>query len=192
MIPNTVVAPKQSELPPSRDLIAIGSTEPRKNQQFLLRVLRAAKDRGHSYSLTIAGDGETLAPLKELTTELGLADQVLFLGHVVNASTLIPAHRLLVHAALMESFGIIFLEALASGVPILAPAVGGIPEIFEDGVQGRFWRLDDVAGAAGILISIMENDGLRLRMSSAATQRYDERFEKNEVFSRLEGFLDNG
>jgi glycosyltransferase involved in cell wall biosynthesis len=57
-------------------------------------------------------------------------------------------HQLYVHAALMESFPMTLIEALSHGLPLLAPAVGGIPEIFLDGQQGYFWPLDDLEAVA--------------------------------------------
>lgn len=159
------------------DLIAIGTLEARKNQAFLLRVLAKANALGFRYTLTIVGDGPDQARLEALSSQLGLQEQVRFAGRQPHAATLIPRHRLLVHAALMENMPVALIEALAAGRPILAPAVGGIVEIFNDGVEGCFWPLDDVDAAAGLLIRVLSDSGAYQRMTQAALARYRLKFD---------------
>jgi glycosyltransferase involved in cell wall biosynthesis len=158
------------------DLIAIGTLEARKNQAFLLQVLARAKARGHLYTLTLVGDGPDRAMLVALAAQLGLREQVTFAGFLQKAARLIPRHRILVHAALMESQGISLIEALATGRPILAPAVGGIPEVFSHGVEGYFWPLDDIDAATGLLIETLTDTDTYRRFSQAALARYEEKF----------------
>lgn len=157
---------------PRADIISIGTLEPRKNQGYLLHVLAEAKRQGHRYRLTLAGDGPSRAEWEVLAAQLGIADQVDFLGYVSGASSLLPGHRVYVHAARMESFGIVLLEAMAIGLPVFAPAVGGIPEVFDDGVEGVAWPLDDAAACAARLIEVLEHAPAWERMSAAARQRY--------------------
>jgi len=154
------------------DLISIGTLEPRKNQIYLLQVLAEAKRLGYRYRLTLAGDGPSRLEWEGLAMRLGIADQVDFLGYVSEASRLLPGHRVYVHAAQMESFGIVLVEALSCALPVLAPAVGGIPEVFNDGIEGYAWPLNDVSRCAQKLISLLENDAHRRAMAHAARQRY--------------------
>ena len=114
--------------------------------------------------------------LEELATKLGLREQVTFAGYVQDASELIAGHRAFVHAARAENFGIVFLEAMQHGVPPLSGAVGGIPEIFDDGVEGRFWPLDDPRRASAILIEVLESESRHAAMSAAARRRYQRDF----------------
>jgi glycosyltransferase involved in cell wall biosynthesis len=111
-----------------------------------------------------------------LTDELAVSDQVRFLGHVPDAARLLASHRVFAHAATMESLGIVIVEALAAGRPVLAPAVGGIPEVLSDGVEGRFWPLDDPTRAARQLIQILEDPETAQAMSLAARRRYEGHF----------------
>lgn len=169
-------SPRGDRLAAGGDLIAIGTLEARKNQAFLLHVLARAKARGFLYTLVIVGDGPDRAKLEALTAQLGLQEQVTFAGFQQNAARLIPRHRILVHAALMESQGISLIEALATGRPILAPAVGGIPEVFSHGVEGYFWPLDDIDAATGLLIEALTDTDTYRRLSQAALARYQEKF----------------
>jgi glycosyltransferase involved in cell wall biosynthesis len=158
------------------DLIAIGTLEPRKNQAFLLRVLAEARAGGKRYRLTLVGDGPSRSELEELATNLGVRDQVTFTGYAPDASDLIAGHRAFVHAARSENFPIVFLEALQHGVPAFSGAVGGIPETFDDGVEGRFWPLDDPRRASAILIETLESESRHAAMSDAAHRRYERDF----------------
>lgn len=167
--------------PPGNDLIAIGTLEPRKNQAFLLQVLAQAKVRGFCYTLTLVGNGPDHAMLAALTRQLGLQKQVTFAGFQKNAAGLIAQHRMLVHAALAENLPITLIEALAVGRPILAPAVGGIPEIFSHGVEGYFWPLDDPAAAAILLIQALGDGPTYQRLAYAAHARYQEKFHCDQL-----------
>lgn len=158
------------------DLIAIGTLEPRKNHAFLLHVLARARQRGFCYSLTIVGSGPEQARLAHLARELDIVEQVNFAGFRKNAARMIPHHRVLAHAALMENMPISLIEALAAGRPILAPAVGGITEVFDDAVEGYHWPLDNVDAAAALLIKVLSDADIYTRFSSAALSRYRSKF----------------
>lgn len=172
-----------------RDLISIGTLEPRKNQGYLLRVLAEAKRRGRSLSLTLVGDGPLRASLARQVEEAGLSEQVCFVGFTPHGRAHIPGHRLYVHAALMESQGIVLLEAMSAGVPVVAAHVGGIPEVFDDGVEGRFWPLDDVARACDTLLGLLDDEANRVLMGQAALKRFSDRFEASVAARSLLAYL---
>jgi glycosyltransferase involved in cell wall biosynthesis len=94
-----------------------------------------------------------------------------------------------VHTALNESFGITLIEAMSGGLPVFAAPVGGIPEIFDDGVQGRYLPLDDSKGAADILIASLGEEISLMRMARAAREKFIDKFESRDVAARLLGFL---
>jgi glycosyltransferase involved in cell wall biosynthesis len=180
VIPNFVARPTVQNNPAiNGDMISIGTLEPRKNQEFLLRVLARTNEFGHCYRLTLVGDGPDRVRLMALAKELRLENQVQFLGFQKNAAALISQHRILVHAARFESFGIVLVEALSAGRPILAPAVGGITEVFRHGVEGYYWELDDVDGAAALLIKMLSEPETYRRFAEAALVRYQKKFDSN-------------
>lgn len=181
VIPNFVALPKLSGNPSTirGDMISIGTLEPRKNQAFLLQVLAKTNALGCAYTLTLVGNGPDEPALKDLAKELGLENQVRFIGFQKNAARLIPQHRILVHAARAENMPITLIEALALGRPILAPAVGGIPEVFCDAVEGYYWDLNNVDGAAALLIKTLSEPETYRRLAAAALARYQKRFDSN-------------
>ncbi len=194
VIPCFIVSPFQESAPsPSPpvegDLITIGTLEPRKNQRYLLQLLAAANQRGKRYSLTLVGNGPDLATLRSLTQELGLEAQVQFLGAQPRAAQWLPRHQLYVHSAVMEGFGIALLEAMACGLPVLAGAVGGIPEVFADGREGSYLDLDDVDRGATQLIQMMDDPQQRHQMGHVGQERFRNCYEVTVVGQRLLSFL---
>jgi glycosyltransferase involved in cell wall biosynthesis len=189
VIPNFVAPVAGATDGPAGDIITIGTLEPRKNQIFLLHVLAAARARGKRYSLTIVGRGCDETKLKADVVRLGLSGQVTFAGYVEGASSLIPRHKLYAHAARVENCPIALIEALSSGIPVLAPPVGGIPEIITEGIEGFFWDLDNIDGGAERLISVLDDNTLRLRMGVAGRKKYTTCFRPDLLAPRLHGFL---
>jgi glycosyltransferase involved in cell wall biosynthesis len=160
----------------SSDIIAVGTLEPRKNQSFLLKVLAAAHARGRRYRLSIIGAGPDLQMLYGLASELNIVEAVNFLGYQSNAIALMAGHRICAHGAVMDNLPITIIEALSQGLPVLAPAVGGIPEIFDHGQEGFFWPLDDPEVGADMLCALLEDDSLYSAFSARARMRFEERF----------------
>lgn len=192
VIPNFVARPPNGEPNdnrPLRDLISIGTLEPRKNQQYLLRVLAAAAKHGRRYTLTLVGDGPDRSMLENLADELGVAELVDFAGFRPDAASLLAGHRAYVHGALIENLPLTLVEALARGLPVFAAAVGGIPEVFTEGVEGSFWPLDDADAGAQRLMEILDDPARYACCVKAAQARFEERFEAGAVGERLLRFV---
>jgi glycosyltransferase involved in cell wall biosynthesis len=190
-MPNFIAPFQPSRNGPTGDIISIGTLEPRKNHAFLLRVLKEAKKRGKVYSLTIVGGGESEVLLKTLAADLGVASQVTFTGYLLGASGLLHRHRLYAHSAKIENFPLVLVEALSAGLPVIAPAVGGIPEIITDGVEGYLWDTSNVEASAQLLINILDNDHLQRSMSAAARRRFESQFPFEQNASTLWNLLSN-
>lgn len=190
VIPNFVCDPGARETTvPQADLITIGTLEARKNQGYALEIARAAARLGCRLRLTVVGDGPDRQRLESKTAEYGLATQVRFTGFVPQAAALMPQHHACLHVAQMENLPLTLVEALAHGLPVFAPAVGGVPEVFDDGVEGRLIPLDDAKGAARLIVEWLE-DKERMRLAGeAARRRFVDRFEADRVAGRLADFL---
>lgn len=185
IVPNVVSEPKADDTSLLGDLINIGTLEPRKKQSFLLEVLCHAHRLGHPYKLTLAGDGKDMTALKSLTENYALTNFVTFAGNVTGAANLLPRHRVYVHAAHMESFGIVLVEALAAGLPVFAAPVGGIPEVFNDGVEGLYWSLQNPEDAAKRLISVLSDEKRYAEMARAAKEHYEKNFTPAVIKDKL-------
>ncbi len=192
VLPNSVITPPMLPDGPSGDIIAIGTLEPRKNQEFLLRVLAGARKRGKTYTLTLIGAGEDDARLKTLASELGISSQVTFAGFMHKAAGHIWRHRILAHAAKMENLPITLIEAMASERAVVAAPVGGIPEVLVDGVTGYFWDLEDVDASVSILVRLLEDEPGCRKMGIAGRDRFNKRFSTDINIPELYTFLQPG
>ncbi|GAA2789503.1 glycosyltransferase family 4 protein [Kribbella solani] len=191
VVPNAVTTDVPTTDSPvvQADLITVGRLDSRKNHRYLLEVLAEAAARGHRYTLSVVGDGVDRRALQTRAAELGLADQVSFLGYQSNPRQLMRSHRLYCHTSTTESFGIVLVEAMAEGLPVIAAAVGGVPEIVRPGTDGLFWPLDDPSAAAGVLISLMSDPAAREQMATAAFEGVQARFAAGIAGRRLRDFV---
>jgi glycosyltransferase involved in cell wall biosynthesis len=191
VIHNAVPAAPPRAVTPMGDLVTIGALEPQKNHAYLLRVLATAAGLGHRWTLTVIGEGPERARLQELARRAGVADQVHFLGFQPEPRPLLAAHTLYCHTAVTESFGIAPLEAMAEGLPVLAGAVGALPELIRPGLDGAFWPLEDPHAAAQVLIAVLSDPERLAAMGTAAAARARTDYSAEALGARLLEFLDN-
>jgi glycosyltransferase involved in cell wall biosynthesis len=181
------------QLPPTPqplgDLVTVGGLEKDKNQEFLLRVLAAARDAGHAYTLDIYGKGSLRRHLKGVAKRLGLTNQVRFRGYDAAVRSHLPAYRAYVHACAVETGPLAVIEALEAGLPVLAVNKGALGELLSDGIEGRYWNPDDPAGAAQVLITLLQNDKALEAAGRAAFRRFSTSFDASLIAPRLVTFL---
>jgi glycosyltransferase involved in cell wall biosynthesis len=174
---------------PLGDLVTIGHLEPVKNHRFMLEVLAEAKRAGRSLTLDAFGEGPLRKDLERMTRSLGLEEQVRFRGVRRDVRDFLPRYRAYVHASYSESSSLAIMEAMAAGLPIVAGNIGPISELCDDGVEGRFWPLDDPAQAAATLIDLLDCEPARVKAGRAASERFRRDFDAQVVAPRLRSFL---
>src|SRR3954468_13730637 len=174
---------------PRRDCISVGGLLERKNHEYLLRVIAAARRQGHRYTLTIVGDGDQRPKLERLANTLGIEDQVAFLGERFDVDRLLLDHRVYVHSAVMENCPFVLIEAFRAGLPAVTSAVGGIPEVVGDDGSGRFWDLSDPDQGARVLTRLLENDEELSWSAARAAARFESQFDADVVGPTLTSFL---
>jgi glycosyltransferase involved in cell wall biosynthesis len=186
-----VVTPLRGEsiAEPRGDLVSIGNLDIVKNHRFLLEVLSEARSAGRTYTLDVFGKGPLEEELRRLSESLGLQDQVNFRGFQPDARRFLRGYRAYVHACYSESFCLAIAEAMEAGLPVVAGDIGPLSELYDDGVEGRFWPLDDPRSAAAILIALMDSESARGRAAAAAAERFRSEFAADHIVPRLLGFL---
>jgi glycosyltransferase involved in cell wall biosynthesis len=194
-VPSTVIGnfvaplrcePNQEQL---GDLVTIGNFDLVKNHRFLLRVLALAKQAGRSLTLDMFGDGPCRKDLWQLTCSLGLEEQIRFRGFRPDVRDFLPRYRAYVHASYSESLPLAIIEAMAAGLPIIAGDIGGISELCDDGVEARFWPLDDPARAAAMLVDLLDCEPTRSKAARAASERFRRDFDAEVVGPQLRSFI---
>jgi len=174
---------------PLGDLVTIGNLDLVKNHRFLLEVLAEATRAGRSYTLDVFGEGPCRKDLVTQARSLGLEERVRFRGFRADVRDFLPRYRAYVHASYSESSSLAIMEAMAAGLPIVAASTGPIAELCDDGVEGRFWPLDDPAQAAAILTDLLDSEPARLKAARAASERFHRDFDADVVGPELRSFL---
>jgi glycosyltransferase involved in cell wall biosynthesis len=190
VIPNFVkpIGPPASQ-EPLGDLVSVGSLEQVKGHAFLLEVLAAAKRAGKTFTLDVYGEGPLHEKLLRTAQTLGVEGQFRLRGHDPDVRSVLPRYRAYLHAASNEAGPLAITEAMAAGLPIIAVKDGGSSELYEDGVEGRFWSLEDAAGAASTMIELLASEQMRAKVGAAAKARFQRNLDANVLGPRLESFL---
>ena len=136
--------------------------------------------------LVMVGDGPEAGLAMQLAQELGVADRVTFVGVVDQVAPLLQAANLLLLPSQTESFGLVALEAMASGVPVIASDVGGLPEVVEHGVTGFLAPVGDVEQMAQYAVQILSDCATCQRFSRAARKRAIEKFDYHDIIPQYE------
>ena len=174
---------------PLADLVTMGHLEPVKNHRYMLKVLAEAARTGRRYSLDVYGEGPLRGDLLRRATALGLDGQVRFRGFDPAVRSLLPRYRAYAHASYSESSSLAIIESMAAGLPIVAGNIGPIAELCTEGVEARFWPLDDPAKAAAVLSGLLDSEPDRLRAAAAAQERFRREFDAEVIAPRLWAFL---
>ncbi|MCD6249484.1 MAG: glycosyltransferase [candidate division Zixibacteria bacterium] len=126
--------------------------------EILLKAFAHARSQIPDLCLTMAGEGEMTPELKNLSSQLGVADSVKFVGFVPNDQiySLLQEHHIMVMPSVMESesFGVAVLEASACGRPVIASRVGGVPEVLRHGETGLLVPPGDVDALTEAIVAL--------------------------------------
>ena len=137
----------------------------------------AASGLAHDgWRLLIAGEGAERPMLESTAATLGVADDVTFLGFRSDIQNLMDAAGLLLATAQFEHFGLTVLEAMASGLPVVASEAGGHRETLSGLDPRALFPVDDVAGAARSLRELADDADGRRRLGTAERQRQQSEF----------------
>jgi glycosyltransferase involved in cell wall biosynthesis len=117
-------------------LCTIASLVPKKNHTFLIDVVNELRKRNYNIELEIIGTGRLLSALEQKVMNLNLADCIFFRGSVGNVPEFLSNANLYVHPAWYEPFGLVILEAMASGLPVIALDGQGNRDLMKNNVNG--------------------------------------------------------
>ncbi len=157
-------------------VLTVAHMYPRKNLGTLLRAYASLRDAGVPFQGWMVGEGPSRRAWERLRDRLGLRDRVTFLG-TVSRRELIHRYRtasLFCLPSRQEGFGIVFLEAMASGLPIVAARAAAVPETVAEGEVGLLTDPDDPEGLAGALQRLLENGALRRALGAAGRRRVED------------------
>jgi D-inositol-3-phosphate glycosyltransferase len=165
-------------------VLFVGNLEPRKQVDVLLRALARVRDNVPGLVALIVGSGESAGVqdqttrLVRLSQELGLQGVVRFNGRVADEHLqhMYAAADVFALPSSSEAQGIVALEAMASGLPVVASAVGGLLGTIDDGQTGFLVPPGDVTSLASRILELLQDRARRASMAAAARQKVERDF----------------
>ncbi|MEJ5210278.1 MAG: glycosyltransferase [Burkholderiales bacterium] len=178
------------DIPPTRPvLLYVGRVAHEKNIGFLLEVMARLTQRLPEALLVIAGEGPAQEHLRRQAETLGVAAQVRFVGYLDRQTALLDCYRaadVFVFASRTETQGLVLLEAMALGVPVVGLAVMGTAEVLRDG-EGALIAQDDVTDFADKVERLLKDHAARHELAVRA-RAYAQTWSAPEMTARLISF----
>ena len=148
----------------------VGRLVPLKNHRRMIDVFAELSIEHPGLHLAIVGDGECRNALRDQIAAMGLQDGVTLFGHHPNVSQVLPAFDIFALPSQTEGLSIALLEACASELAIVATAVGGNPEIIQDGQTGLLVPVDDNRALARAIRNLLNDPPLRQALGQRARE----------------------
>src|SRR5664280_1586594 len=172
-------------------LFCAARLSPEKGLAFAIEALSLLLAKGNDLELRLAGDGPSKSHLESLTTRLGLADRVQFLGFLTEDEVIgeLQASDLFVLPSFVEGVPVSAIEAMAVGVPVIATNIAGTSELIEDGKTGILIRPSDSQALAEAVVRMIEDYEFRLNAAEQARRKVVEEFDIDKETAKLNQYL---
>ena len=160
---------------------SVGRLSEDKGHKHLIAAIDTIAETGIPVHLALVGDGPLQAELLQQSSEIGWGSRVHFFGKRFDVPNVMAALDVFVHPSLWEGFGIVLLEAMALGLPIVASDVGAIPEIVLNGQTGLLVPPGDPPELAAAIIRLYRDGKLAKALGQAGRLRLTQHFSLNEM-----------
>ncbi|HOL72827.1 MAG TPA: N-acetyl-alpha-D-glucosaminyl L-malate synthase BshA [Bryobacteraceae bacterium] len=181
---SSALAPKGEKV-----LIHISNFRPVKRVLDCIRILREVRRHVPAH-LVMVGDGPDRGPAERLARELGVEENVTFMGKRSHVERLLPLAHVLLLPSEMESFGLAALEGMACGVPPVATHVGGLPEVVSNGEDGFLENVGDITAQAARVVELLTDSTLYERMSRAARRKAETQYCASLIIPQYERYYE--
>lgn len=159
--------PGDGERAPDPTVVCVANFRPQKNHELLLHAFALARERVPRARLLLVGGGPGEAEIRRLAGTLGLGSAVELVGRVEDVWPYLSRGHLFALPSSHEPLGIAVLEAMAAGLPVVATAVGGVPELVRPGVNGELVEPGDTAGMAEAIVAILGSPRVAAELGAA-------------------------
>ena len=172
----------------SRYILCVAMHNEKKGIDVLLRAFAKIQDREPRLRLVLAGDGPLRSQLESLAESLGIAAKVDFRGRQGRAeiAALLAGCEVFVLPSRSEPFGIVLLEAMACGKPVVSTTAGGIPEIIDDRNTGILVEPDNPTALAAALTAVLQQPNLRSAIAKGGYYAVHRRFSVEHTAAKYE------
>jgi glycosyltransferase involved in cell wall biosynthesis len=147
-----------------------------KDTGAVLDIVRSTREQGVDAALCMVGDGPDRVRLEQRAHELGIARSCYFVGYQEDIAGYYRLFDAFLLPSVNEGTPVSAIEALASGTPVVANRVGGVPDVVRDGVDGFLVEHGDIEGAGAKIAALAEDAKLRKKLGDAGRARVLERY----------------
>jgi glycosyltransferase involved in cell wall biosynthesis len=166
-------------------LLSVGSLVPKKNHEYLIGLARILKSKGYAFEVNVLGDGPLKSELIHKTEQADCADCLFFRGSVPDVPRWMAESDLYVHPATYEPFGLVLIEAMTSGMPVISLDGRGNRGLVENGVTGYFLPVDAPQEEFVKWVEKCMLDREKLIKMGLAAQEFSEEFDIEGYSKRL-------
>lgn len=161
------LCPNQEKL-----ILHVGRITKEKRAESLILTAKLLADKKTNFKMLIAGDGPELQKLKNLSASLGLSEKIIFTGYLSQSE--LPKYYasadMFLTGSTVETQGIVLLEALASGLPVIGADAEAIPELIKNGKNGFLFDYQDLDKASDLAEALIKDENLRKKLSKNCPQ----------------------
>ncbi|MFO0977089.1 MAG: glycosyltransferase [Planctomycetaceae bacterium] len=158
-----------------------------KDHQTALRTIDEARKKVPGIRLILAGDGDQRPAIENTIRQRGLEQHVILAGTRKDVANLLSASDVFLLTSISEGIPLTVIEAMAARRPVVATAVGGLPELIENAVTGFLASAKDELGLASALVTLANDEALRHQMAERAADRAETRFSLNGMLRSYAG-----
>lgn len=171
-------------------LVHISNFRPVKHATDVIRIFERVRALGLPVKLLLVGDGPDRVPAEHLARELGVQDDVRFLGKQQPVEEILSIADVFLMPSETETFGLAALEAMACGVPVVASDIGGLPELILDGETGFLCPHKDIDAFTEKTAVLLGNSDRRMAMAGASRARAVDKFDVERVVPHYEKYYE--
>lgn len=168
----------------------IGRLIEEKGYSYFIKAAKIISDRMDNVHFSIVGDGTLFSQHNQLINELSLQDKVRLLGFRRDIPELLSSWQIYVQPSLWEGLCITVAEAMASGLPIIASNVGGIPESVIDGYNGFLVPPGESEVLADKILKLIYEPELRIQMGRRSRELAEEKYSLDKMVKHIEEVID--
>lgn len=174
LIPNSWSGkPLPRLVPSSNSIVCVAKLRKEKDHQTLFRAFAKLRESGQEVDLVIVGDGPELENLRSLASELSISNFIKFEGFSSDIWPYLASAKVFVLTSRTEPFGIVILEAMAAGIPIVSTDATGPSFLIEDQVNGLLVPAGDVQGVSDAIGMLLSDESLHRRLANAGIKTAD-------------------
>jgi len=178
-----LVSSSKISAPGSRPFLCVGRFAASKGQDVLLKAMAQVTARHPTANIEFIGEGVTKNACEEMARKMALGDRCRFRGLLPHPEVLarMAGALAVVVPSRSEAFGLVNIESMSVGIPVIGSNTGGIAEIVRDGVDGFLFPSGDSEALASRMMTLLENEPLQTQMGASARRRYMDYFESNRA-----------